>query len=85
MITKTVANVALAAALAVGILGTHGTAFAGEWGDAVSAAAKTVGFSQMADHSTDWAKALRVENVVGPVQTATSGGFGFLEQARAQG
>ena len=85
MISKTVVNFALAAALATGALAINGTAQAGDWADAIGVSKSVTGPRQTADHSTAWASALSVENVKGSPQVAISEPYGFLGQALAQG
>jgi hypothetical protein len=83
---KTLANIALAGALAVGLFGINASALAGEWADAIGAKSSVTGQSQTADHTSDWANAVGVEeSVTGLPQTAYRGGYGFLEQALANG
>jgi hypothetical protein len=84
MITKTFSSLAVAAVLAVGAFGLHGTALAGDWADAVSASSKVTGPRQTVDHSTDWTRALRVENVKGTYRATVARDYGFLQQALAR-
>lgn len=82
--TKTLSGLAAVAVLTLGAFGSAGGALAGDWADAVGARTQVSGPRQTADHSTDWTRTLRVENVTGTYQTTARQSYGFLEQALAQ-